>query len=106
VSTKPLYSEYAGDPEMEDLVREFVAGLEATCAELDNAFRQNDVGTIRRIGHQLKGTGGGYGFPSLTAAGAELERAVSRASATTAEVRAAADCLIDLCRRARASLAE
>jgi hypothetical protein len=30
---------------------------------------------VRRIGHGLKGVGGGYGFDEITRIGAELERA-------------------------------
>jgi len=36
------------------------------------------VREIRRIGHNRKGTGAGYGFPRLTEIGAELEAAALR----------------------------
>jgi HPt (histidine-containing phosphotransfer) domain-containing protein len=101
VITDPLCSEYADDPDMRELLAEFVARLEATCRQLEEAVRNGDADTARRIGHQLKGSGGGYGFPDLTAAGAELERALDRAGIHSDDVRTAAERLTGLCRRAR-----
>ncbi|HYB97828.1 MAG TPA: response regulator [Candidatus Limnocylindrales bacterium] len=48
--------------------------------QLASTGRMQDV---RRIGHQLKGTGGGYGFARLSALGAELERAAEREDGDT-----------------------
>ncbi len=102
MSPEPLLSEFADDPEMRDLLVEYVAGLETTCRRLEHALQEGDADTVRRIGHQLKGSGGGYGFPDLTSAGAELERAVDEAGGGSDEVRDAAARVTELCRRARA----
>ncbi|MEZ5400100.1 MAG: ATP-binding protein [Bryobacteraceae bacterium] len=61
-------------------------GLEALAATFLDARRKEllrfhqllalaDFDEIRRLGHKLKGAGGGYGFPELTAAGAAIEQA-------------------------------
>ena len=36
---------------------------------------------IRGLGHRMKGTGGGYGFPELTELGGALEKAAELADA-------------------------
>ncbi|MCU0896709.1 MAG: Hpt domain-containing protein [Burkholderiales bacterium] len=39
------------------------------------AVEGGDFEAARRLGHQLKGSGGGYGFPEITRLGAEIEEA-------------------------------
>ena len=100
----PLVSEFAGDDEMADLLRQFADGLAETCRQLGRSLGEGDAATVRRIGHQLKGTGGGYGYPALSEAGERLEEAVVAAGAITDAVRAAAADVMVLCRRARAGI--
>src|SRR5690348_3177116 len=69
----PLRSEFAEDAEMAELLRQFADGLAGTCRELRRGLDDGDTATVRRIGHQLKGAGGGYGYPDLTEAGRRLE---------------------------------
>jgi CheY-like chemotaxis protein len=45
--------------------------IEEACASL----AANDFDPIYRFGHNLKGTGAGYGFPRIEALGAEIEKA-------------------------------
>jgi PAS domain S-box-containing protein len=52
--------------------------LERRRAELEvlrQALDRGDFESIRRMGHDLKGTGKGYGFPEISGVGAELEAA-------------------------------
>jgi HPt (histidine-containing phosphotransfer) domain-containing protein len=100
----PLRSEFAEDAEMAELLRQFADGLAGTCRELRRGLDEGDTATVRRIGHQLKGSGGGYGYPDLTDAGRRLEDAVVAAGGISDAVRAAAADVILLCRRARAGL--
>ena len=72
----PLVSEFAEDVEMAALLRQYADGLDETCRQLFRALENGDAAAVRRIGHQLKGTGGGYGYPELTEAGGRLEDAV------------------------------
>lgn len=41
--------------------------------QLRDALAQNDFEKVRVLGHNLKGSGGAYGFPNLTEIGASLE---------------------------------
>ncbi|VAX25918.1 hypothetical protein MNBD_NITROSPINAE02-440 [hydrothermal vent metagenome] len=61
------------DEEMADLIPEYLEGREKDLTDLRAALEQGDYGQIARIGHSLKGSGGGYGFDLLSEIGAELE---------------------------------
>jgi HPt (histidine-containing phosphotransfer) domain-containing protein len=104
VSIEPIASEFADDPDMRELLVEFAAGLAETCQRLHAAVEQGEWTAVRRIGHQLKGAGGGYGYPSLSDAGARLEVAVASANGPSVEVSAAVENLIGLCKRVQAGL--
>ena len=62
------------DPEMIDVVTEFVGDLPARIAEMQNAHRELDWELLRTCAHRLKGTGGSYGYPMLSEIAALLER--------------------------------
>lgn len=61
------------DPDMHDLVAEFVYGLDHRIQEIRQAYQQNDWDRLTTLTHQIKGAGGSYGFPSLSALGATME---------------------------------
>jgi HPt (histidine-containing phosphotransfer) domain-containing protein len=75
---QPLRSQYQDDPDMRDLVREFAAGLPARAAELERLFAEEQCSELARIAHQLKGAGGGYGFPLITERAAALESSLKQ----------------------------
>ncbi len=60
--------------ELRDLIPRFLANRRSELARLRQAAAQGDLGEARRIGHVLKGAGGGYGFDEITRIGAEIER--------------------------------
>ncbi|HEX2572759.1 MAG TPA: ATP-binding protein [Polyangia bacterium] len=72
----PLVSELSEDPEMADLVAHFVAALPGRTDELRCAVVSGDKDVTGRIAHQLRGSAGGYGFPTITTAAAALEQAI------------------------------
>lgn len=63
------------DPELRDVVEEFVTGLTQRLAELQAAHEQNDWDMLATLAHRLKGAGGSYGYPDMTKLGAEMETA-------------------------------
>jgi signal transduction histidine kinase/CheY-like chemotaxis protein/HPt (histidine-containing phosphotransfer) domain-containing protein len=93
-----LVSELAGDPEMDTMVDEFVDGLLTQAVSIAEAHAASDRETVRRLAHQLMGSAGGYGFPSITAAAARLEQTAGEGDSGD---EALAE-LCDLCDRARA----
>jgi signal transduction histidine kinase/DNA-binding response OmpR family regulator len=70
-----IYSEYAEDADLVELIDEFVAGLEADVESMRKVLESGDHDGLRRIAHQMKGAGGSYGYPMLTEAAKALEEA-------------------------------
>jgi len=71
----------ADDPDMYDLVQEFVDGLGGRIGEFKQAYEQSDWDQLATLAHQLKGAGGSYGYPDLSSLGATMEQAFRAHSA-------------------------
>ncbi|MCK8515438.1 ATP-binding protein [Methylonatrum kenyense] len=99
-SSQAIYSSYADDPEMMDLVSGFVDRLSGTVMDIQAAEEANDFERLRRLVHQLKGAAGGYGFKQLGEAADALEQAVrdGRSPATRDSAMAR---LVQICSRVR-----
>ena len=95
----PLRSEFADDPEMAELVRFFVDRLPARVTALEQAAAAADWGTLATLAHQLKGSGGGYGYPGITTSAAAVER-LAKAQAQTDLLTQSMRELVTLCQRA------
>ena len=63
------------EKDLETLVNKFLVRKREDLDRVRTALAAKDFETIRRIGHDLKGAGEGFGFPELSAFGAALERA-------------------------------
>ena len=59
--------------ELQPLIPRFLANRRTEVPLLEQAVECEDSETLRRIGHGLKGAGGGYGFDEITRIGAQLE---------------------------------
>ena len=95
---EPLVSEYAQDPDIADLIPEFLAHLPVQLGEMREAMRHIDFDRLARVAHQLKGSGGGYGYPIITDVAKSVEAAAKAEDVEAATTAMAA--LADLCRRA------
>ncbi len=62
------------DPEMIDIVTEFVGELPSRIAEMQDAHRKLDWEMLRMCAHRLKGAGGSYGYPMMSEVAATLEK--------------------------------
>lgn len=96
----PILSEFAGDPEMATLIREFVETLPTRVLAIQELVKDGSLEQARSLAHQLKGAGGGYGFPQVTIAARAVEMAIRDRRA--AEIPLAAERLVALARRVRA----
>lgn len=57
----------------------YVATFPDKLQRLEQCLEKEDWANLQRFGHQLKGSGRAYGFPKLTALGADIEEgAISR----------------------------
>ena len=79
-------SQFADDPEMMDVVDAFITRLPATLKAMSDALANSCTDELRRLAHQLKGAGGGYGYPSLTQQALKLEDAAKAADIEAARL--------------------
>jgi len=63
------------EKDLEQLVTRFLGRKQAELTQLRQALASADYETVRRLGHDLKGAGEGFGFPELSILGAKLELA-------------------------------
>lgn len=61
------------EPETIDLVNEFIARLPILVAEINDAFEKQSWDEFSGKIHQLKGVGGGYGYPIITKVSQKIE---------------------------------
>ena len=69
------------DADLRDLIPGFVSNRHRDVERLLTASGANDFDTARIIGHSMKGSGGGYGFPRITELGDKVEQAAIRRDA-------------------------
>ena len=101
---EPLVSELAEDEDLKEIVVQFVDSLHARALRLEEALAENDIETLTRLAHQLRGAGTGFGFPSITRAGEAAEEALyGKGAAGVAAARPHLAELVTQCRRAALS---
>lgn len=78
----PLESELVRqDPSLAEIVIEFVEALPERIKQMEESLNASDFEALRTTAHQLKGSGGGYGYDLVTQQARELElHAASQAS--------------------------
>jgi len=107
-SSKPaIRSEFAGDPDMQEIIEMFVEEMPQRIRQLRESWVAGQFDTVKCVAHQLKGASGGYGFGVLGTAAGALERGAMALASGAAErqleeVRRQMDELIDLCGRVTA----
>jgi signal transduction histidine kinase/DNA-binding response OmpR family regulator len=93
-----IRSEFSEDPDMKDLIRQYVEGLPEQVAKLVTLLKQTDLETLRREIHKIKGSGGGYGFSELTDLAARAEKRI-RANEALAQITTEVEALVERMRR-------
>ena len=96
-----IYSQLGADEDLAELIDLFVSEIPDRLAILQRLAENGQYDALARYAHQLKGAGGSYGFPQLTAVAASLERA-AKARLTVADLTAAWTQLADVAGRLRA----
>ena len=74
-----VYSIFADDPDMGELVEFFVEQVPERVKSFRQAFEADDVEELCRLAHQLKGASGSYGFCDLSPLAAKLESILKEA---------------------------
>ena len=96
-----IRSIYEDDPDMAELVRSFVTELALRVETLEQLVSAESLEDLQRMAHQLKGAGGGYGFPQITEVAADLEQALKQ-GADESVVKERTGALCEVLRAARA----
>ena len=73
-----IYSSYHSDPEMQEIVKDYVNTLPIKLDNIDRAFERDDLPALRKIVHDLHGSGGGFGFDILSKYGGEIEKMIDQ----------------------------
>lgn len=79
-TNKRLQSRFVSDPYMRPLLEEYASELAEKVAILKKALATGDLKALQHWAHDLKGSGGGYGFPEITRCAGDLEKAIKTAS--------------------------
>ncbi|HEX6177410.1 MAG TPA: Hpt domain-containing protein [Thermoanaerobaculia bacterium] len=68
------------DPELDELKREFLTEAQDKVREIQSAIERGRspevLNRVAYIAHQLKGSGGSYGYQRISSEAAEIEKAV------------------------------
>jgi CheY-like chemotaxis protein/HPt (histidine-containing phosphotransfer) domain-containing protein len=84
--SEPLHSILVEqDPEFLEIVDQFVQNLPDIIATIAGSYQQQDWKHLRETIHNLKGMGGGFGFPQLTDTAAEIEACLLRRDSAAIE---------------------
>jgi CheY-like chemotaxis protein len=73
------------DPDIQDLVPRFLENQKSNVSLILELAASGDFDSARRIGHNMKGTGKGYGFDVISGLGYSNEQAAARAAADEVE---------------------
>lgn len=84
------------DEELADLIPEFLENRRRDVEQITRMVQEGKYEDLTRLGHTMKGTGGGYGFPEISEIGREIEEASVRGDRMT---------ITTLCERLAAYLA-
>ncbi len=88
-------SEYPG---MKKIIKEFVEGLPDEIMQMRQFLEKDDLLSLRRAAHRLRGTGGGYGFDAITQLSGDVEDAINAAD-NRKSINQKINLLFDLIRR-------
>ncbi len=94
-----LHSDLADDPDMLELISQFLQQLTARIAVIDASRGPAERTMLASVAHQLKGAAGGYGYMSISEAARTVER-FAAAGGTQKECEGAIDRLLARCQAA------
>jgi PAS domain S-box-containing protein len=76
-ATDEVRSEYAAIPSMRKVIRAFASNLPGDTIDITRMLGAQDLAPLRRAAHQLRGAGGGYGYPRLSELAGAVEDGIS-----------------------------
>ena len=70
---RPILSTFADHELYQDLIEQFVIGLQQEIHDLDNAIINGNVQMIARVAHKVRGTAATFGYPAFAAVAEKME---------------------------------
>ncbi|HEX5241917.1 MAG TPA: ATP-binding protein [Tepidisphaeraceae bacterium] len=92
-----IRSELTNEPRLAKLLEKFVERLPERVAVISSSLEERNLNDLRQAVHQLKGAGGGYGFPQITESAGRAEEQI-KAEADLESIRSHVESLIALVR--------
>ena len=74
----------AVDPDLIDLIPDFLSRKHTDLKELNDALERGDLATVAALGHKIKGEGGSFGFDVMSDIAAGLETSGKKGDAAAA----------------------
>jgi HPt (histidine-containing phosphotransfer) domain-containing protein len=93
-----IRSRQADNPRIMKIIPEFVAGLHGDVRKMTDLLERNDLSALRKVVHQLRGSGGGYGFDVISKAAGTAEESI-KADKAISQIAGEIELLIGLIRR-------
>lgn len=73
-----LHSNWESDENFRTVLKDYVAELPRQVNQLLDELQRNDLDALRRTVHQIRGSGGGYGFAALSTEAAQVESVLAK----------------------------
>ena len=100
-NAKPLFSEFAGDGMMVELLQMYTRDLSDQAGQLKDALEAEDRAALAALAQQVRDSASHYGFPPITRAAMAVEQ-YARVQADAKTLQGSVTELINLCHRASA----
>ena len=71
------------DADLAGLIPGYLKNRRRDVKEIGRFLREGNLQEIQRLGHDMKGSGGGYGFDEITLMGGEIEEAARKGEKET-----------------------
>lgn len=68
-----MNQDYLNDPEFQELIRQYIDYLEGILPEVKSNLSDKEFQKVQKFGHNLKGSGGGYGLTGMSEIGKNIE---------------------------------
>ena len=72
----PIFSDFLDEPGMPKIINMFLDEIPKSIAALEILFSEDKKDEFCKMIHQLKGAGGGYGFPMITRMALGIEKKI------------------------------
>ncbi len=77
--------ELFNDPEFIELIKQYISYLKETIPTIKEKLANQEFYDVQKFGHNIKGSGGGYGYMELSAMGKNLEEAAKEEDGAACE---------------------